>query len=291
MRTGEDVIDVGIDPNMPAPIRQQFMSLEVPDDPIAAFEKQSALLAALRPKAIALTKPADWVDMGGKMYLQATGGERVTPLYGMVFGRKIVNRENYEDGSYAYFVEMPVFCRITGVYYASIEGGRWSGEEFFDSFDAPKPDNFRDMPKDEQLAWRSAHRIPPNPIDVKKAAATNCEIRAVGKAGGLRGLTREDLEACGVKVTQKVSYGRGARGGGGGEGTIPYGDYKGQTPQQLSDKDLAWWTKHASEKMDHADYKEGGKHYRYRARNAKLLEALKREVDDRINAKAAEAGE
>jgi hypothetical protein len=180
---------------------------------LAKFEAAVDLQRKLLPASIKATRPEDWVDQGGKAYLQATGVERLAPLWGLVFGKYTVEREDHGDGSYSYVVRGPIMSRRTGVIYGEVVGGRSSSDPFFDEFDERKPDGLRDLTPGEQQAWKRAHRVPPDPLEVRKAAVTNWTTRGASMLAGMRGLTVAYLEDCGVKGISRVEYGTGQKGG------------------------------------------------------------------------------
>lgn len=178
------------------------------------FEAASELMRKLRPASIRATKPQDWIKVGEKVYLQGIGVERISPLWGFVFGKYEVAREDHEDGEYSYIVTGPVGCRRTGV-VMQIVGGRSSSDPFFDDFDSPKPSNWRDLDGAQRLTWRRAHRIKPDPLEIRKAAVTNWMTRSASMLAGLRGLTENDLAAEGIGGVKAVEFGAGAKGGTG----------------------------------------------------------------------------
>jgi hypothetical protein len=181
---------------------------------LTAFEAAVELQKKLITASIRATKPQDWVEMGGHAYLQATGIERVAPLWGLFFGEPEVTRQEEADGEYHFIVRGPAGSRRTGVFYQGIEGGRSSSDQFFDEFTEPKPNDFASLPGGDQRAWRRAHRIPPSELDVRKAAITNWQTRAASMLAGLRGLTMEDLKAAGISEgVRRVEYGAGGKGG------------------------------------------------------------------------------
>ena len=67
---------------------------------MAKFDAATQLLSKLRPATIRATKPQDWIKMGERVYLQATGLERIAPLWGLAFGEPKVVREDYPDVSH-----------------------------------------------------------------------------------------------------------------------------------------------------------------------------------------------
>src|SRR5207249_4328009 len=130
---------------------------------LAAFEAAAELQKKLITASIRATKPQDWVEMGGKVYLQATGVERISALWGLLFGEPAVIKEDIPGGGYEYIVSGAAGSRRTGVYYKAITGGRSSTDPFFDQFDDDKPTGFKQLPIDEQRQWKAAHRIAPDP--------------------------------------------------------------------------------------------------------------------------------
>ncbi len=180
---------------------------------LAKFEAAAELQSKLLPASIKRTLPEDWLDQGGKAYLQATGIERLAPLWGIVFGKYTVEREEHTDGSYAYIVRGWVYSRRTGVFYSGIVGGRSSADPFFDDFDEDKPPDWSRLTPGERATWKRAHRIPPDPLEVHKAAVTNWSTRGASMLMGMRGLTVAYLEGLGMRGIRRVEYGTGAKGG------------------------------------------------------------------------------
>jgi len=196
-----------------APAGPWSMSKIDPAAELAAFESAAQLLSKLVPASIKATRPQDWVKMGDKVYLQATGVERLAPLWGLVFGESTVTREEYEGGEFGYVVRGPVGSRRTGVFYKVVEGGRSSSDPFFDSFDEDKPKGFYDLSPAEKADWRAKHRVPPDPLDVRKAAVTNWMVRGASMLCGMRNLTPADLEQGGIRGVSEVAYRSGGKGG------------------------------------------------------------------------------
>lgn len=184
-----------------------------PRTALAEFEAAAEMHPKLVKASIKMTKPQDWIAMGGKVYLQGTGVERMATPWGLVFGEPKVVREDYPDGEFAYIVTGPVGSRRTGVYYTAVQGGRSSRDPFFDAFTAEKPDNFRQLPREEQEDWKRKHRIPPDPMEVRKAAFTNWQTRGASMVTGMRGLTLEDVEKEGLVGIKKVEFRSGSKGG------------------------------------------------------------------------------
>ena len=191
----------------------QAMVRQDPRSVLAEFEATAALIPKLVSASIPVTRPQDWIAVGDKVYLQGIGAERIAAMWGLILGEPRIVREDYPDGEFAYAVTGSVVCRKTGVGYQGVIGGRSSRDPFFDSFDEPKPQGFRDLPKDQQAAWRETHRIMPDPMEVQKAAVTNWQTRAASMITGMRGLTLADLTANGITGVTKIEYGAGKKGG------------------------------------------------------------------------------
>lgn len=181
---------------------------------LAKFEAAAQLQKVLLPASIKATRPEDWIDQGGEAYLQATGVERLAPIWGLVFGKYTVEKEVHEDGEYSYVVRGPIMSRRTGVIYGEIVGGRSSSDPFFDEYDERRPEGWRDLTPAQQQAWKVAHRIPPDPLDVRKAAVTNWTTRGASMLMGMRGLTVDFVKSVGeFKEVARVSFGSGGKGG------------------------------------------------------------------------------
>jgi hypothetical protein len=182
-------------------------------DMLAEFEASAELHPKLVRASIRMTKPQDWLEMGGKVYLQGTGVERMATPWGLIFGEPTVTREDYPDGEFAYIVTGPVGSRKTGVYYRAIPGGRSSRDPFFDSYDEEKPQGFKDLTPGEREQWKRAHRVMPDPMEVRKAAYTNWQTRGASMVTGMRGLTAKDLEEQGLTGVKSVAFTSGGKGG------------------------------------------------------------------------------
>ncbi len=277
----QQALDLGLALALPKQMLERALASSTTD--MQKFDAKVALLTKLQPQAIKMTKPQDWVKMGDKVYLQATGAERLAPLYGLVFGFKTFEREDFADGTFAYHASMAVFSQTTGILMGSVEGGRHSGEEFFARYDTPKPFKFPN--KDDETAWKAEHRLDPLPLNVRKAAATNCEIRAVSKIAGLRNLTVEDIAAQGIDKNKirGFTYDKGAKGGkakqqdDSGRVCIPdgFGSGGGRAIADLEDEELLWYLKAVGNSVtDPAKT-------RYKPQNEALVDAIQQEIDKR----------
>lgn len=146
------------------------------------------------------TNSSDWVKMGEKFYLQASGCQKIRSVWGIYFRDKQVAREDFQDGSYAYYVTGLVGSQLLDRFYGKeitveADGGRSSKDAFFTGKDGLKQ---------------------ADPMDIRKAAISNFEARAITSFLGLKNFTQEDLTKNGININaiQKVDYQKGAEGGG-----------------------------------------------------------------------------
>lgn len=146
------------------------------------------------------TNSSDWVKMGEKFYLQASGCQKIRSVWGIYFRDKQVAREDFQDGSYAYYVTGLVGSQLLDRFYGKeitveADGGRSSKDAFFTGKDGKKE---------------------ADPMDIRKAAISNFEARAITSFLGLKNFTQEDLTKNGININaiQKVDYQKGAEGGG-----------------------------------------------------------------------------
>jgi len=143
------------------------------------------------------TNPSDWVKMGDKLYLQASGAQKLRAVWGLYYRDRHSLRENNPDGTYSYIVTGVIGSKLLDGLYGEvtleIEGGRSSNDPFF-----------------------SKNNREPDPLDVRKAALANWEARAVTALLGLGNLSPSDLAKNGVDTSKitGVVYAKGAEGGG-----------------------------------------------------------------------------
>ena len=195
--------EAGVDTGKEVVVEQAGMvhPLEAQMDTQKVVAKLGAIadaIAAYAKRSIQNTNVQDWVKMGDGYYLQASGAQKIRPIWGIYYRDRQVTKEIYPDGSYAYLVTGKVGSQILDKLYfgeilIEIEGGRSSRDSFF-----AKPGREVD------------------PLDIRKAALANWESRAITALLGLKNMTAEDLQRNGLKVEeiQKVDYEKGAEGGG-----------------------------------------------------------------------------
>ena len=152
-------------------------------------EKRIEAVKKIKTMALRLTNSHDWVDQGGKPYLQVSGSEKVARLFGISW-RFLgdIQRKDEERGHFSFEVSMEFI--MTG---ASIEfrGSRSSKDPFFSK--------------------KYGRDIPPSEIDktdVMKAAITNTIGNGITRLLGIRNLTWDDLKEGNIKQEDvgKVDY-------------------------------------------------------------------------------------
>lgn len=170
-------------------------------DSLAVIKRVEAITKAIDGAvkvSLQRTNSSDWVSMGGKFYLQASGCQKIRSVWGIYFRDKQVVREDYTDGGYAYYVTGLIGSQLLDRFYGKeitveADGGRSSKDPFF-----------------------AKGSREPDPQDVRKAAVSNFEARAIASFLGLKNFTSQDLVNNGIKLDSvaKVEYQKGSEGGG-----------------------------------------------------------------------------
>jgi len=155
-----------------------------------AAEKRIEAIKKIKQAALSVTSKHDWVDQGGKPYLQASGGEKVGRTFGISWriDEPVLTAE--EDGNYSYTYKGYF---TLGSATVEVIGSRGTKDPFFSrAHGADKPISEIDR------------------NDVKKAALTNLIGNGITRILGIRNLTWEELEAAGINrgTAGKVEYGK-----------------------------------------------------------------------------------
>lgn len=153
-------------------------------------EKKLALVQKIKALALKVTNKNDWVDLGGKPYLMASGAEKIARLFGISWRIEEPTKEILEDGHIVYTYK-GIFTMGT----VEIEAiGTCSTKDPFFARRKDDQGNVITLPVQDV------------PIgDVKKAAYTNCIMNGITRLLGLRNLTWEDLEKHGVIQKKEVT--------------------------------------------------------------------------------------
>lgn len=141
-------------------------------------ERRIDAVKKIKSVALKVTNAHDWVDQGGKPYLQASGSEKVARLFGISWR---INEPTYdEDGDGHFSFTYRGEFSFQDVSIEAI-GTRGSKDKFF--------------------SRSHGNDIPPSEIDkgnVKKAAYTNLLGNGITRLLGIRNLAYEDLAATGI---------------------------------------------------------------------------------------------
>ena len=154
----------------------------------ANAEKRIEAVNKIKNLALRVTNPSDWVDMGGKPYLQVSGSEKIGRLFGVSWTVECEGCEGLKDGHYQYTYKGKFWFK--GVSIEAI-GTRSSSDPFF--------------------CKRKGTVLPAEEVDranVKKGAYTNCIGNGITRLLGIRNATYEDLNRAGVQIGtgRKVDY-------------------------------------------------------------------------------------
>jgi hypothetical protein len=144
---------------------------------IEAFEK-------IKMYALRTTNAHDWVNEGGKPYLQDSGANKVARVFGVSW-RLMPPEIEYLEGAGGHFiVNVKGDFAIGGAVIQAV-GSRSSNDPFF-------TDRYEGQGEARHKVKRPASEIDRG--DVIKAAVSNCTNNGVKKLLGLMNLTWEDLE-------------------------------------------------------------------------------------------------
>lgn len=176
---------------------------EIEIDSQKVITRVQAIVTAIKGAvkvSLQMTNITDWVKMGEKYYLQASGCQKIRSVWGIYFRNKEVIREDRPDGTYSYYVTGLVGSQLLDRFYGKeitieADGGRSSNDSFFTGKDGMK------------IA---------DPMDIRKASVSNFEARAISSFLGLKNFTAQDLLNNGLDVSKvtSVNYQKGAEGGG-----------------------------------------------------------------------------
>lgn len=168
-------------------------------DLIEVAKQADALVEAVRKiKAVVfkLTNNHDWIDQGGKPYLQASGAQKVARAFGISWTIDEPTKESLDGGHYMF-----TYKGAFSLHGACIDaiGTRSSKDGFFKKYGS----------KD---AAGNRTELPPSEIDpgdVKKSAFTNCLGNGISALLGIKNLTWEELNEAGIKKDEasRVDYG------------------------------------------------------------------------------------
>jgi len=155
------------------------------------LEKSISAYQRIKELALKLTRPEDWVDMGGKPYLLESGAQKIAKAFGVEIFDVSLEQKIFTDdrGSYSVFVAKgKARSKILGSYVEDI--GTCSQR---DKFFGMEKGQFKQL-EDVDITV------------VMKKAVTNLFGRLIDRAIGLGGTNWKELEALGIKPSAKIEY-------------------------------------------------------------------------------------
>lgn len=162
-------------------------------------ERRAEAIKKIKRQALRITNERDWVDQGGRPYIQASGAEKIARLFGISW-RFIGEPQRFDEGNghFRFDVSMEF---IMGGSTVEVRGSRSSKDSFFTT-------RYR---WDEAKKERVKFEIPPTEIDkgdVLKSAITNTIGNGISRILGIRNLTWDDLKEAGLDPSKisKVEY-------------------------------------------------------------------------------------
>lgn len=157
-------------------------------------ERNEKLARKIKLLAIKQTNPSDWVDQGGKPYLQASGAEKIARLFGISWriceGFPKKEMTNDENGSY---------------YIYSCQGEFEMGGKTIEVLGTcSQKDKFFGMKRGGEMKPLSEV----DETNIVRKAVTNMEVNGITRMLGIRNLTWEEVKEGGVeqKQTSAVAY-------------------------------------------------------------------------------------
>lgn len=192
-KVGEETGVTTLESALPAIVDENIVDIA------AHAEERLAALDKIKKVALLLTNRHDWVDEGGKPYLQGSGAEKVARLFGVSWRIFEPNEEDIGQGHY--IITYKGEFALGGAIITAI-GTRSSKDGFFKKY---------------KYAGDERIELPPSEIDkgdVKKSAYTNLIANGITRLLGIRNLTYEDLEKyAGIKRDQvsTVEYKKGGK--------------------------------------------------------------------------------
>lgn len=190
------------------------LDLSTPEGILMQQKRIEAMVDAqanIRRALIKLTNQADWVDEGGKPYLQYTGTTKIAGAYGLSFDPPEYMKSFGEHPEEGPFVEFEV---MTMVHYNGRSlpeiGSASSRDDFFS-----KRKKWNDQTQKSEIV-----RLPVSEVDlqdVKKKALTNLLNRAVKNMLGISYTWDEIEEASGGRISREggasFKFEKGKKGG------------------------------------------------------------------------------
>lgn len=179
-------------------VQQETGLTPITDDTLISLadqaEKRIEAITKIKRISLKSTNRHDWVDQGGKPYLQVSGAEKIARMFGISWRISEPIKETIEGGHFSFTYKG--YFSLAGATIEAI-GTRSSKDGFFKKYGYENGQK-QELPASEIDAG-----------DVKKSAYTNCIGNGITRLLGIRNLTYEDLkEFSGITPEQlgKVDY-------------------------------------------------------------------------------------
>lgn len=165
----------------------------ISDRTIDTLMQRAEMMHKVLEACVRCTNHVDWLDMGGKPYLESTGCYKVARLVGLAINNMVLEKMEEGGGHYTYMYQGNVSISTDSNNSVDVVGGRSTLDNFFSRAGGKS---------------KSADQI--NKSHVQKAAHTNLIVRAVHQYIGLRSMTWEVLAKMGIQreKCKKVEYNR-----------------------------------------------------------------------------------
>ena len=181
-----------------------------PDLAAEILDRRVAFLARIKTASLKITNTEDWINMGGKPYLQATGCEKLMAVWGIFIKSYTMiptvpeAQRMFRDGiPVAFSVEGYAGCRTFSSdpdHVSKFFAGRNSDDDFF-----------RVRYEGEGDARHKVRRpmTEIDVLDVAKSAFSNFKVHVVTEILGIRNMTWNELKAHDIKAGGKVEFKKG----------------------------------------------------------------------------------
>ena len=178
---------------------------QLTEDRVAVIEKEMELRQRMLMACVKTTFAHDWIDFGGKPYLEGEGAERIAAVVGISIKKPDITRKVKPNGHL--YIEAMLEGTCGGRTVTEI--GDCSSDDKFYQRNIYNPET-----KTKELRPQAPEDV--NEADVVKKAIQNGKSRLICSMVGIKGLSWDDLAELGLdrsKAGAKVSYKTGGQGG------------------------------------------------------------------------------
>ncbi len=181
------------------------------EEAIEQLDRRNELLQRALKLSISQTNKSDWVNLGGKPYLQASGAHKVARLWGIgitnVRGEKVEDKD--EKGAYYRYVFKGDFS-MKGEPTQEVIGTCSSRDKFFGQLSEKKDKQSGDII--QEARFKEKWEIDEN--NIQKKAYTNCINNGIKQFTGMKDVSWDEVKqyAKGSAEIGKVTYQSGKEG-------------------------------------------------------------------------------